>query len=148
MQLWKVRCQKGSFFDRLGHLNTLESVVRWFPEEVLQLRDDEGKSVLQVAVEHQNLECVHFLLRHNAPVRTSDHSGSSPLFAAISNGDKACVDLLLEHGKLNALLQTDKDGNTPLFAVLLLRKTELLGSVFHYLDKEELNYLVSSKLLT
>lgn len=102
-----------------GDLNTLQGVVRWFPDEVWKLRDAAGKSVLQIAVEHAHKECVNYLLQNEAVVRVSDFLGSSPVFAAIDNNDQETLTLLLQYGGLNALLQLDHAGNTPLLRVRL-----------------------------
>lgn len=100
-----------------GDTLTLKGVIRWFPDEIWKLRDPEGKSVLQIAVEHAQRESVEMLLENLAPVRTADFHGSSPVFAAIANNDQDILSLLLQYGGVDALLQMDPQGNTPLLQV-------------------------------
>lgn len=84
-----------------GHVQCLESLIAWCSSvDVLDWRDDEGRSPLFYACYAMQVESVRCLLAHLLPtafdpVAGVDSYGDSPLHAAASSGCVAAVELLL-----------------------------------------------------
>ena len=58
-------------------------------EELLNLRNEEGETVLHLATKHTHLEIVQYLIKHGADLAAQDHTGNTPLHDLI---DKAASD--------------------------------------------------------
>jgi ankyrin repeat protein len=76
--------------------------------------DDEGRTPLSVAVQHDSVEVVKTLLAGHARVDRIDSTGKPPLFWAAEIADSGIIRILLDAGA--RVDQTSKDGMTPLMA--------------------------------
>jgi len=78
------------------------------------MADRRGSTVLDEAVENENVEVAALLLQHRADINPRDESGRTPLHTAAAKGSPPMATLLLEHkADVNPY---DDGGQTPLAA--------------------------------
>ena len=99
-----------SIFDavREGRVDALPA-DRWHAEA--NAKDEDGLSVLHLAVDGEKVEVVRTLLAANADPNAVDTTDSTPLHFAALLGNAPLVSMLLEAGADSQL--KDEDGNTP-----------------------------------
>lgn len=93
--------------DKNNTLNPLKMAIRSNSLRVVEklialgsdvnLQDDEGNSLLLLAVEQQNTELAQLLLEKHANPDLANKNGASPLTVAIKQQNHAMVALLLKH---------------------------------------------------
>lgn len=71
-----------------------------FPSDVRQIRDENWTTLLHVAAEAGNSECVKFLLSQCCDPNIKDQALLTPLHLAAGAGRKRCIRLLLRAGAL------------------------------------------------
>lgn len=99
----------------LVRYRTKEAVTLFIAEKgdaVVHLRDKDGKSMIQHAVETGRTAVIDILMQHGANVDAPDNNGMTPLMSASLRGFTKMVKFLKERGA-NIEAQ-DKTGMTPL----------------------------------
>ena len=95
---------KPTVLDRIAR--ALISSVR---PKAINIRNNEGQTLLHLASTRHNLWIAKYLLRHGADVNARDNQGNTPLHYA---GYKDMRDELLKHGADVSI--TNHDGQTPI----------------------------------
>jgi len=96
---------------RVGDEDLFDLLVKK-DSSLLQLKNNDGKTILHTACEFGYPKLVQKILKTEASVQTTDVTGMTPLHLASENGHKAVVKLLLDN---DAELETkDKKKRTPL----------------------------------
>jgi len=95
---------------------TLQDAERWLEERNIDDYDDNGNTLLMLAIKQGDLEITNYAIAHGANVNRPDEDGETPLISAISHIDKddysgmQMLHLLLKKGAyVNA---QDKQGLT------------------------------------
>lgn len=99
----------------LVRYRTKEAVTAFITEKgdaIVNLRDKDGKSMIQHAVETGRTGVIDILMQHGANVDTPDNNGMTPLMSASLRGFTKMVQFLVLRGA-NIEAQ-DKTGMTPL----------------------------------
>jgi ankyrin repeat protein len=79
----------------------------------INLRDEDGRSLLFVASYHEHFDVIKYLLSSGADINLRNKRGESPLFVASHRGHCAIVKCLLSSGADINLC--DEGGKSPLF---------------------------------
>ena len=116
----------------LGKVQPLEHFINSRPEVKLEEIRRKGKSLLHIAVQYHQLDCIQFLLDLGFDANIQDDYGDTPLLELIENkvNDKACIS---EHNpkclelQLSLLLKFKADIN----ARSTLKRTVLLKSIIY-----------------
>ncbi|QLH42551.1 MAG: ankyrin repeat domain-containing protein [Coxiellaceae bacterium] len=94
------------------------------PSFSVDIRDDNRKTPLMLACEHNQLDMVIWLLSRNPDVNAIDKEGFSSLhYAAQSGSDAIAGLLLLNHAYIN---QRDLDGYTPLHHAIMFKNVSVV----------------------
>jgi hypothetical protein len=90
---------------------TLQDAKRWLKERSIDDYDDNGNTLLTLAIKQGDLEITNYAIDHGANVNKPDKGGETPLFSAISHySGMEMLHLLLNKGvDVNA---QDKQGLT------------------------------------
>ena len=64
----------------------------------IEVKNDEGKTALLIAVENGEKDVVKMLLDNNADINTVDNRGDSPLICAVEAENEEMVEILLDKG--------------------------------------------------
>lgn len=64
----------------------------------IDIRNNAGKTPLQIASARGDIECIKMLLQHGADINNKDDSGCAPLHFAILNDKEDSVKVLLHYG--------------------------------------------------
>ncbi|ETV97080.1 hypothetical protein H310_09901 [Aphanomyces invadans] len=107
---WQVE-ENAFHFAKTGQLDALQDIVANSSDDVINQKDDEGRTMLHWAVDRNQPNVVAALLAQHANVRATDNDGMTPLHYAVSCEYVELIDLLLQHGADPQ--QPDADGETP-----------------------------------
>jgi ankyrin repeat protein len=111
--------------------------------QLLNARDENGKTPLSLAVEKGNIDIAQFLIKRGADVNLADMENKSPLHIAAAKGDPEIVMLLLEQEAVDiddrSRIQRDgfEGGWTPLHMACLEGHPEIVRLLLeHGADRE------------
>ncbi|XP_018649437.1 putative death associated protein kinase [Schistosoma mansoni] len=90
--------------------------------------NDDGNSLMHIAVISKHLEIVRYLAEHNVPLYTVNKDGETPLHIAAKLGLLLIVDYIIDVGP-NLLKFVDKNGNTPLHLACLTNQSNVALSL-------------------
>ncbi|CAH8486517.1 unnamed protein product [Schistosoma curassoni] len=90
--------------------------------------DENGNSLMHIAVISKHLEIVRYLAEHNVPLYTVNKDGETPLHIAAKFGLLPIVDYIIDVGS-NLLKFVDKNGNTPLHLACLTKHPDVALSL-------------------
>ena len=79
-------------------------------EEIVNLKDQKGRTPLHACVVNDNVDCAQFLLANDADTDATDNFGKSPLMMAAQLGNENCVEILLK-AKANCALVDVNNNN-------------------------------------
>ena len=140
---------KSAEIDSKRSINLIrESAKHKHIEDLLDLKNDEGQTVLYVASKQGNVDIVEFLLTEGANLTERDSAGNSALYQLVcsieSNSDK-CVDLVnsLDDEYVKKAIQgesesTKKDGETMLHVIAANGLTGLVQK-FDFVDFKQID---------
>lgn len=94
-----------------NEVTRLQNLLKDSPD-LINARDNSGRTPLHQAVEKGQITVARFLLDHGAEVNLRDNSGRTPLYRAAASGNKAMVEFLLSR-KADPQI-ADGDGALPL----------------------------------
>ena len=77
-----------------GKTNILRILAENSANVNMRFLNDEGKTLLHLAVQKDQLENAQLLLEYNADTKAADFAGNKPLFYAKENGNKQMIELL------------------------------------------------------
>ncbi|ELU12921.1 hypothetical protein CAPTEDRAFT_84912, partial [Capitella teleta] len=85
---------------------------------LLEIKDNEGYTALQLAVIAANVPVINFLLEKGADINSVDTEGHTVIHWATGQGHTACTETLIKKGaEINS---TDKNGCSALFYAITL----------------------------
>lgn len=128
----------------LVRYRTKEAVALFIAEKgdaVVHLRDKDGKSMIQHAVETGRTAVIDILMQHGANVDAPDNNGMTPLMSASLRGFTKMVKFLKERGA-NIEAQ-DKAGMTPLMHAAYHSAKRNETPMMSVRKKDTISYLLS-----
>ncbi len=108
-------------FVDTGDGSNLADYIKENPQSIND-QDDEGKTVLHLAISYNSLDNVLFFLQHGADVKIKDKDDNSPLNEAYRYGNYKIFDTVLEHG--GNIEERDSTRATFLHSAFLLQKLD------------------------
>ncbi|XP_042910687.1 inversin isoform X1 [Parasteatoda tepidariorum] len=126
-----------------GNKNFLKRLIDTVAPEVLEIKNECGKTPLMLAVIHHHFECVNLLLKAAVHVDNSDSLGQTALHIATNKGFHRCVKLLLSYDASYQL--KDFSGITPLHLAAINPNSKCLSAVLKVLKPGESDIQDSSK---
>lgn len=123
-----------------GQVEIVEAMVQQYGPEILQFRDEEGRTAIHLAVTSiSSKELLSFSSEHGGDLEAVSNSGFTPLHTAIYSGNLTAVKELLKRG-CNPKAKDKKGSNALHLAVIYNRQ----AVVEHLLDHPSGCDLVSS----
>jgi cytohesin len=112
--------------------NDLERVMTLLNNDpsLLNNRNEDGMTPLNLAAFHENTEIANALIKRNPDIHIGDNDNSQPIHLAAVSGNVQIVDMLLTHGA--DVNEKDGNGATPLIFAAGRRHIDM---VRHLLDK-------------
>lgn len=104
-------------------IKRMKKLLKEYPS-MLNARDDEGMTALNIAAFNGNTEIVNELLERGADLSIGDIDGSQPIHCAAINGSIEVVELLRRKGA--SINDKDDNGATPLSFATGRRHTDLI----------------------
>ena len=101
--------------SRMGHADIVEKLSTKSSSTVLNMKNSDGQTPLNLACECDKISVIRVLLQHGASLNKATN-GKTPLHIACERGCLEIVKLSLEHGA--DVNHTDMFGQTPLHCVL------------------------------
>ena len=97
---------------------------KYIRKRILNAKDENGASLLHVAISNKSLEIIRYFIENGANVNEKDKNNATPLHIAASNESLKIVEYLIENGA--KVRVRDKVDTTPLHIVLDLEIIKLL----------------------
>lgn len=120
----------------------VESVIAAKGDAIVFVRDKDGKSMIQHAVETGHSGTIEILLRHGANIDAPDNNGMTPLMSASLRGFTKMVKFLVDKGA-NIEAQ-DKAGMTPLMHAAFHKAARNETPMMSARKKDTISYLLSA----
>jgi ankyrin repeat protein len=100
----------------------------------INARDENGKTILMIAVLSPCAEILEYLIENGADINVWDYSTNTALLYAVGDGELYSVEILIENGA--DIDAKDGSGNTPLIlAASLGGSEEDIFTVYEYVPK-------------
>ena len=93
-------------------IDGIDELKKLVPKHGTEVKDDYGRTLLQIAAESNNVKTLKYLLMQGAKIDSQCNKGRTPLYSAISVGNIDICQLLLKEGA-NPNIKT-KNGFSPL----------------------------------
>jgi len=90
----------------------------------LDIKDDKGTPLLNLALRTNNIEIIKEVIRHNPFVKKTDVNGITPLMIAVENKNIQAAQVLLEYRA--SVNEIDSDGETALFKACMANEIEIV----------------------
>ena len=84
----------------------LRGEIVWL--EILNIRDDQGKTLLHLACEKGDVEFVRLLVNRGADINALDRYELTPIYIAVSFGFREIVKFLIDQDRIKLDLRTKK----------------------------------------
>ncbi|KAH8850039.1 Death-associated protein kinase 1 [Schistosoma japonicum] len=116
----------GAIMD--GDLELVDHLFTQFNNFNFQNIDEDGNSLMHLAVMSKHLKIVRYLAEHNVPLYAVNKDGETPLHIAAKLGLLLIVDYIIDVD-VNLLTFVDKNGNTPLHLACLTNRSKVALSL-------------------
>ncbi|CAH8437928.1 unnamed protein product [Schistosoma rodhaini] len=116
----------GAIID--GNLELVNHLFTQCSDSNFENLDEDGNSLMHIAVISKHLEIVRYLAEHNVPLYAVNKDGETPLHIAAKLGLLLIVDYIIDVGP-NLLKFVDKNGNTPLHLACLTNHSNVALSL-------------------